>query len=383
MRPILIRLLFVPLLESLLVATSKAADDSISVGKSCYQVGEPISVSFENGAGSELFGDWVGILRASDTTTMINPQDIPAPAMWMWTCGGQSMGTSCQFSISGTLLFDANSESDDRQEWPLATGQYRAVLSISTGAATFVADAFSIDFTIQDQPCDEEEDLEETLQDGASVTVDQSCYEVGEEIAVTFETMMVMIEGQQANVNVNVDDDDDWVGLYRTNNLNDLANLDPVPSMWMWTCGSQNCNSRTTDRGTMSFSIGSDSTGTQGWPLEAGEYQAVLTGGNTPYQAHAISQPFIVGCSSSSTPPGTTDLDDDRNMAEVIAQARSDITALIDNEPTLGAKFLRLAFHDCVGGCDGECVLRDLISFEPTASFERVYYSFLTLPFHF
>jgi len=40
---------------------------------------------------------------------------------------------------------------------------------------------------------------------------------------------------------------------------------------------------------------------------------------------------------------------------QVIANARLDIERLIASNEELGPKFLRLSFHDCVGGCDG-CV---------------------------
>lgn len=40
---------------------------------------------------------------------------------------------------------------------------------------------------------------------------------------------------------------------------------------------------------------------------------------------------------------------------EAIADLKADILSLIEDDPDLGPKFLRLGFHDCVGGCDG-CV---------------------------
>ena len=38
---------------------------------------------------------------------------------------------------------------------------------------------------------------------------------------------------------------------------------------------------------------------------------------------------------------------------QIVAQARSEIESAIRRDRRLGPKFLRLAFHDCVGGCDG------------------------------
>jgi len=42
------------------------------------------------------------------------------------------------------------------------------------------------------------------------------------------------------------------------------------------------------------------------------------------------------------------------NQEQLVEAARADIASLINNHPTnLAAKFVRMAFHDCVGGCDG------------------------------
>jgi hypothetical protein len=43
------------------------------------------------------------------------------------------------------------------------------------------------------------------------------------------------------------------------------------------------------------------------------------------------------------------------NAAEAIEAARAEILDIMETEPRLGPKFVRLGFHDCVGGCDG-CV---------------------------
>ncbi len=43
------------------------------------------------------------------------------------------------------------------------------------------------------------------------------------------------------------------------------------------------------------------------------------------------------------------------NIATLVESIREEIRDLIRNNSVLAPKFLRLAFHDCVGGCDG-CV---------------------------
>jgi hypothetical protein len=40
---------------------------------------------------------------------------------------------------------------------------------------------------------------------------------------------------------------------------------------------------------------------------------------------------------------------------EVIDLVKDDVAALVNNNEELAAKFVRLVFHDCVGGCNG-CV---------------------------
>jgi hypothetical protein len=46
-------------------------------------------------------------------------------------------------------------------------------------------------------------------------------------------------------------------------------------------------------------------------------------------------------------------------VLSAINMIRSDIGGLIDRDPTLSAKLLRMGFHDCVGGCDGCIDLAD------------------------
>lgn len=98
----------------------------------------------------------------------------------------------------------------------------------------------------------------------------------------------------------------------------------------------------------------------QSWPLNEGNYVAVLSRGDDdgPWPGLAVSAEFQVGnCptgnnndsnSNPAPPPPASD-----GMVNVIANARRDIERLIAQTPLLLGKFLRLIFHDCVGGCDG------------------------------
>ena len=198
-----------------------------------------------------------------------------------------------------------------------------------------------------------------------SISSDQSCYERGESILVSFR-----------NID-NSPDSDDWIALYPTSNF-DRDALEDTAAMWVFTCGDQSCSSERRS-GDVEFGRGGPD-----WPLRSGRYRAVLIGGSdeAPYSARAVSRRFTVMPQGESCDDDDDDDDDDNdddnddddeeeeeepeeeevdsNMVEVIASARADIEALIDRDSFLGAKFLRLAFHDCVGGCDGRFIKQKL-----------------------
>jgi hypothetical protein len=55
----------------------------------------------------------------------------------------------------------------------------------------------------------------------------------------------------------------------------------------------------------------------------------------------------------------TQDDDDSQSIQQAIDAAKADIQALIRQNLRLAPKFIRLGFHDCVGGCDGCVDLND------------------------
>jgi hypothetical protein len=55
-------------------------------------------------------------------------------------------------------------------------------------------------------------------------------------------------------------------------------------------------------------------------------------------------------CSSSAA------LSPNQAAANVLAQAHDAIAALVRSNSRLTPEFLRMGFHDCVGGCDGELI---------------------------
>ena len=79
------------------------------------------------------------------------------------------------------------------------------------------------------------------------------------------------------------------------------------------------------------------------WPLAPGRYVAVILrdGDSPPWATLDVSPVFEI-----RAPPMS---------AALIKLVRSDIARLIGSDIALAAKFLRLGFHDSVGGPDG-CV---------------------------
>jgi Peroxidase len=78
---------------------------------------------------------------------------------------------------------------------------------------------------------------------------------------------------------------------------------------------------------------------------------AVPSAPRAPVTAPVVSAPVAASPTTSSS------------VAQVIAAARAEIVTLLAASPpntALAAKFVRLSFHDCVGGCDGCVDMNDL-----------------------
>jgi hypothetical protein len=121
--------------------------------------------------------------------------------------------------------------------------------------------------------------------------------------------------------------------------------------LWKWLCDRQgtNCPSSTiSSKGNVQFSgISAAWHHTADWPLVKGTYRAYLLQNDmsaTFWPVLAQSDTFIITASNTSS--------NSQALAHLV-QARSAIEGLIRSDQTLAPKFLRMGFHDCLGGCDG------------------------------
>ena len=192
------------------------------------------------------------------------------------------------------------------------------------------------------------------------VTVASTCLGSSEAIEVSF-------RANDSNFGLN------WIGIYPASEIGNVQRL-PPGAMWVWLCGSQRCRPNTNPRtGTVTFQ-GSSDHWLQGWPLQPGRYQAVLSRGhnNEIWPVLATSEVFEVGCNSnpSPTPGGNSGSrsgpSSSSAMMSTIMSATSDIKSLYASDSLLVGACLRLVFHDCLGGCDGEytqhgCVIRTVV----------------------
>lgn len=165
-----------------------------------------------------------------------------------------------------------------------------------------------------------------------ALTTSQSIYGLGEEISMFF---VYNADDQRLNVN-------DWIGIYP-------SNVDPdqnSPTTFLFWCNQQmSCLGMSPTReGQVDF--GPDRiVGTSEWPLPRGEYKAYLLRGNfRPFDRLAESSIFHV------------EQDDHLDVViPTLATIVQEIRDVMASDELMGPKFVRLGFHDCVGGCDG-CV---------------------------
>jgi len=362
--------------------------DSISTTKTCFAVNKMIEVNFEKDVDSNLPSAWIGIYKA-DSLSGSNSSDLPEAELWVNLCGTVSCDPASNPS-EGSVQFRAKQNQGWRQTWPLDSGIYQAVLTRGDDDATWPALAISSKFEVGCTTTDESNDAnqppeltiripEEELtirisEETPVISVPKSCFSMNETIPVVFnntETSFLWTP---------------WIGIYATDRMDGTAML-PAPDLWKKLCGNTTCNTANNpSSGIVRFGLNRNHNGTQEWPLDRGTYRAVLTLGDGEVFRSGLAQSIVfrVGNCSTGTPTdgrvdapttiptmapvvattpsptvapvGTmTPTPNSTQMKELIATVRSLIENVTLTSELLVGKFLRLAFHDCIGGCDG-CV---------------------------
>lgn len=136
----------------------------------------------------------------------------------------------------------------------------------------------------------------------------------------------------------------DWIGIYPTSATDDLEALGQE-SAFLFPCNQlQVCDDETTPLTTVGQVVFEGQEGAT-WPLEPDDYQAFLLRGlQEPYQVLAASNTLTINPDFKV-----------HTIAPALAAIEADLRQVMAEDPTMTAKFVRLGFHDCAGGCDG-CV---------------------------
>ena len=275
---------------------------SIGVRKACFNFGEAIEIDFDNtglpGPRPD-FDDWIGL---SNPNTLDIASLDPRPFMWMWACGDQF----CADAVSGgTVVFGPNQPDESGVDsWPLDAGEYVAFLT--GGVNPYQARALSINFKVMPeghfcpgtQP--QQQDVPIKTENNSSPT--PSPTEVP--------TLTPMRALTRAPI--------------RTPTPAPMQKRTPVPTR-------------------------------PPVPAPTPPPTQKHTPAPTPTPTRA---PIAVPTLEPTEPvpivvPDKVVVSEHSGISRIVRNARNDIQRIIASERRLAPKFLRLVFHDCVGGCDG------------------------------
>lgn len=263
------QVLFLPLTLILLGFSHKALASRISIENYSHHENEAISMSFIDT--TAIAANWIGIYWEEEDGTVDTSAD---PLLWLWTCGHQ--GTCDGMIESGVVTFSKHN-SDHLLKWPLVAGNYVAILAHDYAVKrTVFAMTESFVVTATSPPS-----LAPSSNPSApilpySISVQDECHVVSNAISITFE-----------NNNADVGD---WIGIFWDDIVQYTDEIGDEPLMWVWTCGSQTCNS-IVERDTVVFGGNQRVDYLFQWPLMPGRFVAVLARG---MHALAVSEPFRI-----------------------------------------------------------------------------------------
>jgi hypothetical protein len=194
-------------------------EDAVFTERALYRTGEDLLVAFENSSPEE------------NTFIQIYAMGTDAPILWLHTCSSQR----CEESLShGMVSFGTHS---------LGNRVYYAALGGRQNDQSFVTSAKSEAFEVV-KDCE------------PSVDLGKTCFVQGEDIAVEFGRCTP----KQSDI----------IAIYPSDvNLENLG--ERKPTSWVYSCGTKDC----TDGGLAEASQ-DDLEDAAVWPLDAGQYIAVL-----------------------------------------------------------------------------------------------------------
>lgn len=296
----------IPLLLLWAVLAAMTAQAEVSTDKACYTSADNgILVSFTD---APRVDDWVAIVPLGSVTTLIQDEY----EVWSWKCGDQCPEASGRVFLENTL----------------SNGDWVAVLAENADPPPYPIIALSDPFQVRD-------DCGEQSGEEIEFRVDGSSFEVGDAFFVEY-------SNYQAVAN------DDFIAIF---DASIPSNQLPASGLlWRWVCNKQGspCTNASPD-GRVRFR--SSSEWAEGnWPLPAGgSYKAYMLRNLSPEPfwpiVEAESEVFSV-----VEPPS---VDESEVALNALSDAKVEIERLIDQDRTIAAKFVRLIFHDCIGGCDG------------------------------
>ena len=393
---------------------SSVTRGSVRADRSVIPFGQAFTIHFSN---TDLAreDDWIGIYRSSA------PSDrLGVPLLWKWTCDRQ--GDECSTSrVTGQVRISQSAvdEDADGRVWPLAPGRYTAYLLRNTRSPFWQVIEQSTSFLIQRNAPPTDNVVEEAPQPVPQPVPVPQPIPVPEPVPVPQPVPIpqpvsvpapmpndVALAGVRAerisflpSESIWIEFDhvssaalaDDWIGIYHisfpSHQLEDAL-------LWKWTCNSDLLCPSPTVAGRVRLDAFSGWTATSpAWPLAPGQYRAFLLRNektdagfwevldeSPPFRVvagddatAAPSTPFsiadtttssipesIVDTTTSSIPVLSAEMESTLAFQD-IAAARRSIEGMIREDADLAPKFLRLIFHDCIGGCDGTCRRRSVM----------------------
>lgn len=326
----------------------------------CVEIDSEIVVGFENENNAES-GDWLGLYPAEAVGVDTVP-GMPTlhPMNWIFSCGQRSCS---QPSVRGPVLFEKprfslNADGSDRA-WVAVLarddGQGAPYTIVHRSSPFLVSADCSAPVPAETSDPTEHPTEQPTRNPTNPPTANPTEHPTMKPTpqpqgASTSKRTYAFREEIVVNFNMEDPEGGDWIGIYDENFSVSKGDDAGEALFWVWNCGntgnSPSCGSRST--GSVSIDGERNDWGME-WPPIPGNYKAVIL-------RDAIRSNWeVVDVSPVFTVAAPTVLD-----SESLSLVRRDLETLITNNITLAAKFLRLSFHDCTGGCDG-CVDLDEI----------------------